>query len=141
MILESSTMEFSDAQSLTIKTGETVATNTIDLQVTDPNQGAGTPVYLIISVNTVIAPSISVGMYWELEDSVSGSAAWLAILRGETRYNSTAGELDAGQVLFAGPIPAEHQRYLQLVYTSSVTTLSAGKMDAYLSLAPPREWN
>ena len=140
MILESSTMEFSDAQSLTITTGETVATNTIDLQVADPNQGAGTPVYLVISVNTTIVPTTSAGLYWELEDSVSGSAAWLPILRGETKYNSTSGELDGGTTMFAGPIPAEHQRYLQLVYTSSVTTLSAGKMDAYLSLAPPRSW-
>jgi len=140
MILESSTMEFSDAQALSVTTGETVATNMIDLQVADPNQGAGTPIYLVISVNTAIAPATSVGMYFELEDAPDGST-WTPIIRGETRYNSTSGELDAGQVIYAGPIPAEHQRYLQLVYTTSVTTLSAGNMDAYLSLAPPREWN
>lgn len=140
MILESSTMEFSDAQALTVTTGETVSTNMVDLQVTDPNQGAGTPVYLVISVNTAIAPATSVGLYWELEDASDGST-FTPIMRGETRYNSTSGELDAGQVIYAGPIPAEHRRYLQLVYTSSGVTLSAGNMDAYLSLAPPREWN
>lgn len=140
MILESSTMEFSDAQALTVTTGETVATNMLDLQVADPNQGAGTPIYLVISVNTQIVPTTSAGLYWELEDASDGST-FNPIMRGETRYNSTSGELDAGQVIYAGPIPAEHRRYLQLVYTSSVTTLSAGNMDAYLSLAPPREWN
>ncbi len=119
-------LEFSDAQAVT-STAD--STNTLDMQVADANLGAGKPLWLIVEVGETFANATS--MKVTLQDSATDFS-------GATLIDSKV-HLEAALVkgfrLLAVPLPAEHKRYLKLVYTVSGTH-NAGAVNAYLTMGP-----
>ena len=129
-------LEFSSNQQLTGTPGATDSTNVLDLQNADPNIGAGTPIWLICRVTAGFSPSASVNLYVELKDASDGST--YAVIHRGPLWQGSSGTLDSGDPLLYSPLPAFLRRWLKLTFTTAGTTITAGKVDAFLTLAAPR---
>ncbi len=137
MILDKN-LEFSDAQAICLSIATATASTVLDLQVADPNIGTGTPVWLIVSVNTSFLPTLTTLLVEPRDADGAGSLSLAtAIMFGKT-FSGSLDELQAGDLLISMPLPAAIRRYMEILYTTAGSTLTAGKLDAFLSLAPPR---
>lgn len=134
--------EFADATSVAGSAGTALVGNQIDLGI-GREVGNGQPVYLIITVDTAIqaagAGTIQFALASDTTAAVSTTAKQVLTTPAYTTANNTTA-LPAGAVLFAGAIPAtaftSTNRYLGLLVTIATQTVSAGKINAFLTLDP-----
>lgn len=149
MILDSR-LEFADAVSVAAAAGTALIGNVVDLSSTARDVGQGQPVYLVITVDTEIITGGSAGTikFQLVSDAqaaiaVDGSAT-VHIDTGTFATNVAASndaQLNAGGLIFAGPLPMEghvYEEFLGILCITATTTTTAGKINAFLTLDPPR---
>jgi Bbp16 len=125
---------FSNAQVLSV-TGTTAATNVIDTESTDPNLGAGTPIWLVTRVNTAFSSGTAATFTVHLTHCATSGGTYLDLLVSAA-YTLT--QLVKGFDLLTVPLPAVHQRYLAMSYVQAGGSAFNGATDAFLTTAAPR---
>lgn len=132
---------FSDNQAVcqTDTETQTASTNTIDLGATRMFIGGGTPLYVNVRVGTAFAGAATGGMLVRLQEGANAGAACTGNVLHTTR-NMLMADLAKGDIMMAHSLTAkETARHLRLLYhiSSAATGNTAGKVDAWLSMAPP----
>lgn len=131
-------LEFCDATALnTGGAASYLIGDQIDLKTAGLDIGAGEPIWLVITVDTPVdSASDNTVQQFHL---VSDDSASIATNGTATYHISTKAfaqtEVDAaGDVIFAGPIPAGvYERYLGILHTTSTAAATAGKINAFLT--------
>lgn len=142
--------EFADAASVAAAAGTALIGDVIDLGAAHRDVGSGQPLYLVITVDTeiitggaagtikfqlasdaqaAIATDGSASVHWDSGTYVSDDAA------------ANDAILNAGSVLACIPLPLEgrvYERYLGILCTVATTTVTAGKINAFLTLDPTK---
>lgn len=127
--------EFSDGQSLaSLDTSSVISDDVINLGAADLDIGAGTPVYLNVKIGTACAGATSVQfrLYAHTTTTVnSGTVVW-------DSGAIVVATLVAGYEVASVSLPVQVDdpgQYIGMYYTA-VGTMSAGTVDAWLSLTP-----
>jgi hypothetical protein len=141
-------LEFADAASVAAAAGTALIGDVIDLGAVHRDIGAGKPVYLVITTDTEIITGGAAGtLKFQL---VSDAQAAIAVDGTATVHIDTGNfvtddaaanspQLNAGGVIFQGPIPSEgavYERFLGILAVTGTTTTTAGKINAFLTLDP-----
>lgn len=141
-------LEFADAVSVAAVASTALIGDVIDLQVAR-DIGQGQPVYFVITVDTEVITGGSAGtIKFQL---VSDAQAAIAIDGSATVHLDTgtfvtddaaanSALLNAGAILFSAPLPVEgnaYERYLGVLAIIATTEVTAGKINAFLTLDPP----
>lgn len=146
-------LEFADAVSVAAAAGTALIGDVIDSGSIARDLGAGEQVFLVISVDTEIITGGAAGTIQFLLASdaqaaiaVDGSAtvhyASRAFVTDDAAANDT--QMNAGQFPVVVALPLEgavYERYLGILAVIATTTVTAGKINAYLTLDPPRNVN
>lgn len=130
--------EFSDYQTMAVAAGDHDPTNSpLDIGYSDPNLGAGTPLWVnVVVASTIHSAASAMTLVIELwADNTDGDTTQI--------YETAAFAGDAtgmltGKVLLSMPLPAEHGRYVNLVYRVAGSTGTLGRVDAWIGLTPVR---
>jgi hypothetical protein len=119
---------FSDAQAAFDTDDVVNSTNDIDLGVANPNMGAGNKktVRVVVSTAFVGGTSVKATLQHSADDST-----YVTLLDGIAVVVASA---IIGKVLLEAVLPAEHMRYLRVVYTN-VGANSAGACNAWLDIS------
>lgn len=143
-------LEFADATSVAAAAGTALIGDVIDLGSVARDMGAGEPMFLIITTDTEIITGGSAGtIKFQL---VSDAQAAIAVDGTATVHMDTGtfvtddaaandSKLNAGGLIYYGPLPGEgnvYERYLGILAVIATTTVTAGKINAFLTLDPPR---
>lgn len=138
--------EFADAVSVVGSAGTAAIGNTIDLGAVQRDIGNGKPIYLVITTDTEIitagsAGTISFALASDAQDPITASATvhfqTKAFVTGAAGANDD--ELNAGGVIAVVALPLEgapYERYLGILATIATTAVTAGKINAFLTLDP-----
>lgn len=129
--------EFCDATSLaTGASSSALHGNVIDLQKTTNYPGNTDDLWFVVEVDTAVTSGGSATVQFEL---ASDSTANLATSR-TTHILSAAipvASLTAGYRAVCAPLPrGEYERYIGVWVTNATATLTAGKINAYLTTQP-----
>lgn len=141
--------EFADAVSVAAAAGTALIGDVIDLEVVR-DIGAGRPVYLVITTDTEIITGGSAGtIKFQLASdaqaaiAVDGSASihfeTKAFVTDDAAANDS--QLNAGGVIACVALPMEgvaYERYLGILAVIATTTVTAGKINAFLTLDPAK---
>lgn len=142
-------LEFADAVSVAAAAGTALIGDVIDLGAVARDIGQGQPMYLVITTDTEIITGGTAGTvkFQLVSDAQAAIAtdgtATVHIDTGTFVTDDAAAndpELNAGGIIFAGPIPLEgnpYERYLGILCVTATTTTTAGKINAFLTLDPP----
>lgn len=141
--------EFADAVSVAAAAGTALIGDVIDLGSVARDIGQGQVVYLVITTDTEIITAGAAGtVKFQL---VSDAQAAIAVDGSATVHVDTgtfvtddaaanSAQLNAGGVIFAGPLPMQgnvYERFLGILAVTATTTTTAGKINAFLTLDPP----
>lgn len=119
-------MILSAAQALTTA-GTADSTNVLDFGIANPNSGAATPLVVEVTVDTTFTSANSTAtLAISLQDSADDSN-YTVVWTSET---FAIAALTAGARLVSMALPAEHKRYLKIVYTIGTQDFTAGKVNA-----------
>lgn len=143
-------LEFADAVSVAAAAGTALIGDVIDLSSVARDIGSGEPMYLVISVDTEIITGGSAGtIQFKLSsDSTAAIAtdgtatdhfASRLFVTDDANTNDTV--MNAGEYPVVVALPREgqvYERYLGILAVIATTTVTAGKINAYLTLNPPR---
>jgi hypothetical protein len=132
--------QYSDAVAvITFASGMPSATDStiLDHMTAAWNGGAGTPVWVIVQVNTSITGTTSNPIYVAWGTATASGGTYQYHLTGRT---FSIGEVTKGTYLLAAPIPAgvTINRFSKVVYSVVGVSLTAGAVDAYLAFNAPR---
>lgn len=145
MILDSRN-EFADAASVAASAGTALIGNVMDLGSTSQDIGNGEPLYLVIQTDTEIITGGTAGtIQFSLASdaqaaiAVDGSATvhytGPSLVTDDAAANSAA--LNAGGVIACVALPhGTYERYLGVLCTVGTTTVTAGKVNAFLTKDP-----
>jgi hypothetical protein len=128
---------FSNAQAITTS-GATNGTNVVDTEFAASNLGGGTPLWLVVRVNTLFVEvtSGSETLDVQLQTSATSGGTYTKIASG---FLFSGRECVKGLDLLTCPLPVDNLRYLKVVYTTTTGSgWSAGNVDAFLTLNAPR---
>jgi hypothetical protein len=142
-------LEFADAVSVAAAAGTALIGDVIDLGAVARDIGQGQPVFLVITTDTEIITGGSAGTIQFILASdaqaaiaVDGSAtqhlATKAFVTDDAAANDS--QMNAGGIIYAGPLPMEgvvYERFLGILAVIATTTVTAGKINAFLTLTPP----
>jgi hypothetical protein len=135
--------EFADAVSVAGSAGTALIGDVIDLGGTSQDVGNGQPLYLVIQTDTEIITGGSAGtIKFQLASDASASIATDGsasvhfdtgtFVTDDAAANSAA--LNAGGVIAAVALPnGTYERYLGILATIGTTTVTAGKINAFLT--------
>lgn len=129
--------EFADAESCILAIGNEIRGDVIDLgsAPTLRDIGNGQPVYLVLQVSTAFVGATSTSQFQLLSDSTANLAT-----SATTHWDSGAipvATLVAGYTLVIPlPIEATYERYLGLWHTVATANVTAGEINAFLTLDP-----
>lgn len=149
MIMDERT-EFADAASVAAAAGTALIGDVIDLGAVARDMGSGQPLYLVITTDTEIITGGSAGtIAFQLASdaqaaiATDGSASVHidtgTFVTDDSAANSA--QLNAGGVIFCGPLPLQgrvYERYLGILAVIATTTVTAGKINAFLTLDPSK---
>jgi hypothetical protein len=142
--------EFADAASVAAAAGTALIGDVIDVGDIGADIGLSSDLYFVITVDTEIVTGGTAGtIKFQL---VSDAQAAIAVDGSATVHLSTgdlvtddsaanSNLLNAGARLFAGKLPSgSYERYLGVICTIGTTTVTAGKINAFLTptLGPSR---
>jgi len=134
-------LEFSDAQAETTVAAH-ISTNVVDMG-TVGEWADGQPVYLVVTVNTAFtsagAATLAVELLSDATSTVAVDGSATSHWASETLALATVAV--AGYVIACFALPMEgttYERYLGVMYTIGTAAMTAGKVDAYLTTAPPK---
>ena len=122
----------SDEQALTTATA--ASTNVIDTGVADSNQGGSGHAWFVCEVSTAFTSGGAGTMKIALEDSATAGGTYATLLESEVLGSAA---LTAGTKLMQVSLPAEHKRALRVLYTVAGATMTAGKVNAYVTYDAP----
>lgn len=134
--------EFADAVSVAAAAGTALIGDVIDLGASARDMGAGEPLYLVITTDTEIITGGSAGtIKFQLASDSTADLATSATVHLDTGTlvtdDSAANDarLNAGGVIFIGQLPqgALYERYLGILAVIATTTVTAGKINAFLT--------
>lgn len=139
MILDERT-EFCDATALnTGAAGNYLLGDQIDLGAVPGQPGHGQPIYLVITVDTTVTSGGSATVNFSL---VSDAAAAIAT-DGSATVHTTTGALSLANLaagkMYTIAVPQSSvvfERYLGILQTTAVAAVTAGKINAFLTLDP-----
>jgi len=149
MILDKLT-EFADAVSVAAAAGTALIGNQIDISAALGDIGHGEPIYLVITTDTEIITGGSAGtIKFQL---VSDNSASIAVDGSATVHYDTGtfvtddaaandSQLNAGGVIACVALPMEgkvYERYLGILAIVATTTVTAGKINAFLTKDPSK---
>lgn len=146
MILDERT-EFADAVSVAAAAGTALIGDVIDLEVAR-DIGNGQPVYWVVTTDTEIitggaAGTIAFALASDAQAAIAtdGSATvhaqTKAFVTGAANANDV--QLNAGGIIACIALPLEgpvYERYLGVLATIATTTVTAGKINSFLTLDP-----
>jgi len=142
MILDE-TLEFADAVSVAAAAGTALIGDVIDFE-TARDMGNGQPIYLVIQCDTSIITGGSAGtIKFQLASDAQAAIATdgSATVHFDTGTFVTDGDdangLDAGATIATVALPMEgnaYERYLGILATVATTTVTAGAINAFLTL-------
>lgn len=150
MILDERT-EFADAVSVAAVAGTALIGDQIDLGAAGRDVGNGEPIYLVITTDTeIITGGVAGTIQFQLVSdaaaaiAVDGSASvhWASKLFVTDDAASNDAQLNAGGVIACVALPAEgvvYERYLGILAVIATTTVTAGKINAFLT-KDPKGW-
>lgn len=142
--------EFADAVSVAAAAGTALIGDVLNSGPVARDLGQGQPLYLVITVDTeIITGGLAGTIKFQL---VSDAQAAIATDGSATVHLDTgnfvtnaasanSNQLNAGSVLYAGPLPVEgavYERYLGILAVIGTTAVTAGAINAFLTLDPPR---
>lgn len=142
MILDERT-EFADAVSVAAAAGTALIGDVIDLGVDGLDIGIGEDLWLVIQTDTEIITAGNAGTI--LFELASDAAAAIATDGSATKHlisptyvtddaAANSAQLNAGGVILAARLPAgTYERYLGILATIATTTVTAGKINAFLT--------
>jgi hypothetical protein len=147
MIMDSR-LEFCDAVSVAATAGTALVGSQIDTSVVN-DVGQGQPVYLVVNVDTEIitggvAGTIQFVLASDATAAISTTTSSLHAFSEEFVTDDTGAndaELKAGAYPWVIPLPLEGQQYEQflgILVITGTTTTTAGAINAFLTLDPPR---
>lgn len=143
--------EFADAASVAAVAGTALIGDVIDLGATHRDIGNGQDVFLVITTDTEIITGGSAGtIKFQLASDAQAAiatdgSATVHIDTGTFVTDDSAAndaQLNAGGVIYCGPLPLEgkvYERYLGILAVIATTTVTAGKINAFLTL-DPHKW-
>lgn len=138
MILDNN-LEFADATTIPTATGRALLGDVIDLQEIGRDVGNGQRLFLVISVDTAVTSAGAATVQFIL-----ASDAQAAIAADGTATEHYASDDIPKATLVAGyqlviPLPSHfptYERYLGVLTNPAVAALTAGKVNAFLTLDP-----
>lgn len=148
MIMDERT-EFCDATSVAAAAGTALVGDVIDLGTVARDIGNGQPIYLVITTATEIITGGAAGTvkFQLVSDSTANLATSPTVhidtgtfVTDDSAANSA--QLNAGGVIFCGPLPLQgnvYEQYLGILCITATTTTTAGAINAFLTL-DPRGW-
>lgn len=136
--------EFADATSVAGTAGTALIGDVIDLGSASRDIGAGEPLFLVLQTDTEI---ITGGVAGTISFSLASDAQAAIATDGTATVHATTGNLvtddaaandtrlDAGGTIFVVSLPqgAVYERYLGILATIGTTTVTAGKINAFLT--------
>jgi hypothetical protein len=133
--------EFADAVSVAAAAGTALIGDVIDLGSVSRDIGNGQPLYLVIQTDTEIITGGSAGtIKFQLASDSTDNLATSATVHFDTGTlvtdDSAANDdrLNAGGVIAAVALPmGTYERYLGILCTIGTTTVTAGKINAFLT--------
>jgi hypothetical protein len=138
MILDERT-ELADAAAIGMAAGNAIAPNTdvIDLGATPTlrDLGNGQVVYLVLQVDTTFVGATATIQFQLVSDSTANLATSKTI-HLDTGAIAVATWVAGYTKVYALPIEAVYERYLGLWETVATATVTAGKINAFLTLNP-----
>ena len=141
MILDERT-ELCDAQSIAASAGTAVAGDVIDLGATPYDLGVDEDLWIVLQVDTaIVAAGAGTIQFFVVSDALStlgGGVVASCTLHASTAALATAASTPAGQkagdTLLAAKLPSgAYERYLGILVTIATQTVSAGKINAFLT--------
>lgn len=140
-------LEFADATSVALAAGTTVLGDVVDLGTDGVNDVEG--MYLVINTDTEVITGGAAGtiQFYLVSDSLNTlgagvlasctqHAASALLVTDDSAANSTA--LNAGENILVVALPkGQYERYLGVLVTVGTTTVTAGKVNAFLTRNPP----
>lgn len=148
MIMDERT-EFADAASVAAAAGTALVGDVIDSGTVARDLGEGADIWLVITCDTEIITGGSAGTIQFIlasdaqaaiatDGSATAHYTSRAFVTDDAAANDT--QMNAGEVIVAVPLPKEgavYERYLGILVTIATTTVTAGKINAFLTLDPP----
>ena len=143
-------LEFADAVSVAAAAGTALIGDVIDLGATARDIGSGQQMWLVITVDTEI---ITAGVAGTLKFQLVSDAQAAIAVDGTATVHLDSGTfvtddaaangplMNAGSVVFAAPLPSEgnaYERFMGILAVTGTTATTAGKINAFLTLDPPR---
>ena len=138
--------EFADAEGVDGSAGTALIGDVIDLEVVGRDPGNGTPVYLVMTVDTSI---ITAGAAGTITFALASDAAAAIATNGSATVHwqsqafvtdgDDANALDAGDVIAVVALPVgfpAYERYVGILATIATTAVTAGKINAFLTCDP-----
>lgn len=135
--------EFADATSVAASAGTALIGNVIDLGAASRDMGAGEPLYLVIQTDTEIITGGTAGTIQftlasdaqaaiATDGTATAHAVSASLVTDDAAANSA--QLNAGGVILAVALPSgTYERYLGILATIGTTTVTAGKINAFLT--------
>ena len=137
--------EFADGTSVAGTAGTDLIGDVIDLEV-ERDVGQGQPVYLVITCATSIitggaAGTITFALASDAQAAIAtdGSATVHFQTKAFVTDDDALNELDAGATIAVAALPIEgvaYERYLGILATIGTTTVTAGAINAFLTMDP-----
>jgi hypothetical protein len=148
MIMDERT-EFADATSVAAAAGTALIGDVLDLGSVARDIGEGEPVWFIITCDTEIitggtAGTVKFQLVSDAQAAIATDGTATVHLDSGTFVTDDAAandtQLNAGEVIFAAPLPRQgkvYERYLGVLCVTATTTTTAGKINAFLTLEQP----
>lgn len=118
---------------------EAIAGDVIPLDVTGMNLGMTmSPVYLVISVaETILAAGGAANVTFKMKSDVIAALTEAPVTHFTTGAIAKA-DLTAGTVVACVALPlGDYKKYLGVTFTPDTNNITAGKINAYLTMDPP----
>lgn len=143
-------LEFADAVSVAAAAGTALIGDVIDLGATARDIGDGRELWLVITVDTEIITGGSAGtikfqLVSDAQAAIATDGTATVHLDSGTFVTddsaANAAQMNAGALVFSAPLPREgnvYERYLGILAVIATTTVTAGKINAFLTLDPPK---
>lgn len=143
-------LEFADATSVAAAAGTALIGDVIDLGATarDIGQG-GPPLWLVITVDTEIITGGAAGtlqfvLASDAQAAIATDGSATSHYRSQLFVTDDAAandtQMNAGEVVVAVALPLQgpvYERYLGILAIVATTTITAGKINAFLTYDPP----
>jgi hypothetical protein len=110
------------------------STYTLDTEVAGANQGAGTPLWVVVKMLNIQTGTTGETLAALLQDCTTSGGTFATILAGRS---FSGGEFANAPTLLAAPLPAHHRRYLKVTYDCSSGLVWTGGVDAYIAINAP----